>query len=385
MLKFELENTPSFLLKFDAFGQILEQTMRTTMADVAQRAGTSVSTVSLVLNDRPGVSAEVRAAVLAAAEELGYRLPQRRAPGRAAQRRTITVVHFADPVPSYRGEVGYLFTKYLDGIRDYCQPQNINWAFIANYGEGDDRPLGYHLLADKALPRDGLILIGLSRSQDSWLLRRIAEENIPTVVLSRNWPDLPISTVSQDHFEQARIALDYLIELGHKKIAFLAGERDRHYDWFEWRLACYRQAMAELNGELEEELIVVAADGCEAAKQLMSRRSDVTAIWAIYDDRAIEVMCGLSELGLGVPDDVSVIGLDDTCTSPDGCPGLTTVGFSGKKLGSLAAELLMKQIEDDQFRYGHIVVGSYLVERDSCARPRCLDDGHLADEIALAP
>lgn len=344
--------------------------MRATMADVAQRAGTSVSTVSLVLNNKPGVSPEMRRTVLQAVEELGYRLPHRRSAERPSEGKTITVVHFADPVPSYRGEVGYLFTNYLDGIRDYCQGKNVNWAFIANYAERDDRPLGYHLMADEILPRDGLILIGLGRSQDSWLLRRVLTENIPTVVLSRNWPDLPISTVSQDHREQARIALDHLMELGHKSIAFIAGERDRHYDWFDWRLDCYRQVTNDLNGQTDEGLIVVGTDGAEAAKTLLSRRPDVTAIWAIYDDRAVEAMRGLSELGLRIPQDVSVIGLDNTCPSPEGCPELTTVGFPGKTVGSLAAELLLKQMEDGELRYAHIVVGSYLVQRESCARPR---------------
>jgi LacI family transcriptional regulator len=358
--------------------------MRPTMADVAQRAGTSVSTVSLVLNNKPGVSSEVRKAVLDAAEEMGYRLPKRRPAREIPTSRTITVVHFADPVPSYSGEVGYLFTNYLDGIRDYCQGRNINWAFIANYAERDSRPLGYHLLADETLPRDGLILIGLSHGHDSWLLRRLIADRIPAVVLSRNWPELPISTVSQDHWEQARIAIDYLIGLGHEKIAFIAGERDRHYDWFEWRLDCYRQAMIGLNGRADEELVVIAKDGAEAAKCLFARRPDVTAVWAIYDDRAVEVMCGLSELGLNIPEDVSVIGLDNTCSSPEGCPELTTVGFPGRKLGSLAAELLLKQMDDDEYRYAHIVVGSYLVERESCIEPRCRANDHSVDRISVS-
>ena len=327
---------------------------------------------------------EVRQAVIEAAEELGYRLPERRSARETSTSKSITVVHFADPVPSYSGEVGYLFTNYLDGIRDYCQGRNINWAFIANYAERDDRPLGYHLLADATLPRDGLILIGLSNGHESWLVRRLIADRTPTVVLSRNWPDLPISTVSQDHREQAHIAMDYLIGLGHERIAFIAGERDRHYDWFDWRLDCYRRAMNNLSGRTGEELIVVAKDGAEAAKTLMVRRPDVTAICAIYDDRAVEVMCGLSELGLSIPEDVSVIGLDNTCSSPEGYPELTTVGFPGKKLGSLGAEMLLKQMDDDEFRYSHIVVSSYLVERQSCAKPSCRANDHSVNSIAVS-
>jgi LacI family transcriptional regulator len=340
------------------------------MADVAQRAGTSVSTVSLVLNHKPGVSDAMRETVLEVAQELGYRLPQRRSPGRSTPSKAITVVHFADPVPTYQGEVGFLFTRYLDGIREYCEGKNVNWAFIANYAERDDRPLGYHLLADETLPREGLILIGLSGGRNNWLLSQLLADDIPTVVLSRHWPDLPVSTVSQDHCEQARIALDYLVDLGHRKIAFLAGERDRHYDWFEWRLGCYRAVMQELDGRVDEELIVTASDGREAARQLLDRRPDVTAIWAIYDDRAIEAMHGLHELGLCVPRDISVIGLDNTCSSPEGFPALSSVAFPHRKIGSLAAEMLLKQMADDEFRFAHVVVSSYLVERDSCARPR---------------
>jgi DNA-binding LacI/PurR family transcriptional regulator len=215
-------------------------------------------------------------------------------------------------------------------------------------------------------------------------VRRLIEDEVPTVVLSRNWPDLPVSTVSQDHREQARIALDYLAKLGHKTIAFIAGERDRYYDWFDWRVECYRQAMIDLNGRSDEELIVIAKDGAEAAKCLLTRRPDVTAVWAIYDDRAVEAMCGLTELGLAIPEDVSVIGLDDTCSSPEGCPELTTVGFSGRKLGSLATEVLLKQMEDDEFRYAHIVVSSYLVERRSCAKPRSRANDHLVDRMAVS-
>ena len=358
--------------------------MRATMADVAQRAGTSVSTVSLVLNDKPGVSPEMRKAVLDAATELGYHLPHRRSTREISESKTITVVHFADPFPSFMGDLAHLFSSYLDGIREYCQGKNVNWAFIANYNDRDDRPMGFHLLADETLPHDGLILIGLGRSQDSWLLRRILSDNIPTVVLSRNWTDLPVSTVSQDHHEQACLALDYLIELGHRNIGFVAGERDRHYDWFDARVECYRKAMIEVNGEVNEDLIVVAADGTAAAKTLMAKWPEVTAIWAIYDDRALEVMVGLHEMGLRIPGDVSVIGLDDTCTSPEGCPELTTVGFPGKKVGSLAAEWLLRQLEDAEYRYAHIVVGSYLIERESCAKPRCLEKGHSVDRAVAS-
>lgn len=343
--------------------------MRPTMADVAERAGVSTSTVSLVLNNKPGISPEVRAAVLKAANELGYRLPERRSLKPSPETKTITVVHYASQEAGEGSEVSGLFVNCVASIQDFLQGKNVNWTLIANYRDGDGSHLGFHLLEGEKLSSDGLIMIGIL-SQDSRLLQKAMKDNIPVVVLSRNWPDLPISTVSQDHFQQARIALDYLIQLEHRKIAFLAREVDRYYDWFEWRLACYREAMVELGEEVDEELIAVATDGAEAAKTLMACRPDVTAIFAIHDENAVEAMRGLREIGLQIPQDVSVIGLDDSAKPPQGYPALTTVAFPHYEVGRLAAELLLEQIENDRLFYSKVFVRSHLVERASCTKPR---------------
>ena len=344
--------------------------MRPTMSDVAEKAGVSTSTVSLVLNDKPGISAEVRAAVLKAADELGYRI-RRRYPQRVTPEvKTVAVVHYASPEAAYQFEVSGLFVDFVASIQDYFQyKKNVNWALIPNYREGDEGNLGFQLLKDETVLSDGLILIGIITPQCS-LLQRAMKDNIPVVVLSRHWPDLPVSTVSQDHCQQARTALDYLVQLGHRKIAFVAREIDRVYDWFSVRLAYYKEMMTELGEGVDEELIVVAANGVEAVKALMTRRSDVTAIFATHDENAVEAMRGLREMGLRVPHDVSIIGLDDSAASPEGYPGLTTVGFSHAKVGQLAAEILLKQIEDEDLYYSKVLVRSRLIERGSCSKPR---------------
>jgi DNA-binding LacI/PurR family transcriptional regulator len=347
-----------------------EAKKRPTMADVAEAAGVSVSTVSLVLNDKPGISAEVRTVVLKAVDELGYRV-RRRYPQRVTPEvKTVAVVHYASPEAAYRFEVSGLFVDFVASIQDYFQYQkNVNWALIPDYREGDEGNLGFQLLKDEAVIPDGLILIGIITPQCS-LLQRTMGDGIPVVVLSRYWPDLPVSTVSQDHCEQARTALDYLVQLGHRKIAFVAREIDQVYDWFSVRLACYREMMTELSGGVDEELIAVAANGAEAVKALMPRRSDVTAIFAVHDENAVEAMRGLREMGLRVPQDVSIMGLDDSAASPEGYPGLTTVGFSHAKVGQLAAEILLKQIEDEDLCYSKVLVRSRLIERGSCSKPR---------------
>jgi DNA-binding LacI/PurR family transcriptional regulator len=102
----------------------------------------------------------------------------------------------------------------------------------------------------------------------------------------------------------------------------------------------------------------------------MARRPDVTAIFAVHDAKAIEAMQGLRDMGLRVPEDVSVIGQDDARQSPEGYPALTTVRFSHMEVGYLAAELLLKQIENEEITRGNIWVRSHLVERESCCRAR---------------
>ncbi|MBN1935314.1 MAG: LacI family DNA-binding transcriptional regulator [Anaerolineae bacterium] len=341
--------------------------MPPTMTEVAERAGVSKSTVSLVLNNKPSVSTELQRVVLAAADELGYHLPRRRSQKGAVLNKSIVVVHYewrsAEP------HADSIFVDYISGIQSFVQDKNINLTFMTNYREGHQQ-LGYHLLSDGHIVADGAIIMGRGARHDGQLLHQFLERGIPMVVLSRNWPDLPISTVGQDHHQQACIALDHLIGLGHRRIAFLASEVDRQHDWFEWRIECYRQAVLRVNGQVDEELIVLGHDGFEAAQTLIKKRPDVTAIFAVQDLNAAAAVRGLQEMGVHVPQDISIIGLDDTAEAIEGRPALTTVSFPHAEVGYLAAELLLRQIENDSLYYSNITVRSRLVERESCAAPR---------------
>ena len=341
--------------------------MSPTMTEVAERAGVSKSTVSLVLNNKPSVSAELRQVVLAAADDLGYHLPRRRSQRGATLNKSIVVVHYERR--SAEPHTNSIFVDYVSGIQSFVQDKSINLTFITNYSEGHQQ-LGYHLLSDGHIITDGAIIMGRGARRDGQLLHQFLDRGIPMVVLSRNWPDLPISTVGQDHHQQACIALDHLIGLGHRRIAFLASEVDRQHDWFEWRIECYRQAVLRVNGQVDEELIVLGQDGFEAAQTLIKKRPDVTAIFAIQDLNAAAAVRGLLEMGIRVPQDISVIGLDDTAEAIDGHPALTTVSFSHAEVGYLAAELLLRLIENDRLYYSSIAVRSRLVERESCAAPR---------------
>ena len=344
-----------------------EPLMPPTMKDVAQRAGVSKATVSMVLNKKPGVTPETQQAVLLAAEELAYRLPEHR-PLRSPEQRTLAIIYHLGGME--RTETYGIIPGFLRGARAFVQEVNAHLTILAGYHQEGLRHLGSQFMDNEGLQPEGLLLMGPALRRDSASVVQALEQGIPIVVLCRDWPDMPVSTVGHDHCKQAHIALDYLVGLGHRTIAFVAREGEHQFEWCQWRLGCYRETMTNLNGEVDEGLIIMAKDRIKATKALMRRRPDVTAILANHDTIAIDVMQGLLEEGLRVPQDVSVIGQDDARRSPEGLPGLTTVRFSHSEVGYLAAELLLRQIESSEVVYGKIWVRSHLIERESCCEVR---------------
>ena len=341
--------------------------MPLTMQDVANLAGVSVSTVSIVLNDKPGVSPQTREAVTQAARDLNYRLPERHPGVGASASKTIAVVQYADMGSAHEEDPSGLPPRYMRGIQDFFRSHNVGLTVIANYREGNALNIAYPLL-EEGLRYDGAILIQCP-SRESTLLRRVLDEGSPAVAISRDWPALPISTVGQDHRQQAKLALDHLIRLGHRRIGLLAADSDRPYDWFHIRMGVYRETMESLN-VWDQERVAIGPDAGRAALALLDRRPDTTAIFAISDVRAISAMEALGDAGLQVPQQVSITGLDDSRPTPEGYPGLTTVAFPHQAVGRLAAKTLMERIDSEDTMYSRVFVRSWLVERESSAEPR---------------
>lgn len=351
--------------------------MAPTMNDIAKHAKVAKSTVSLVLNDKPGVSPHLKAVVLRAATELGYQYTGARTQYMAARtvRPTTTacsiaVVHAQSRPPARASnEPTTLYLNYLNGIRAFAATANLTLTVLTDYNEEDTRQLAFQLLHNSMPPFDGLILMGGSARQNSQLSTAIMEKGIPAVALSRAWPDLPISTVGPDYRQQVRIAMDYLAGLGHRRIAFIASEDDRRFDWYRWRLEAYRAAMQRYNGAVDEALMAIGANGADAVHTLLQRHTDVTALFAINDERALEALTGLQERNVQIPHDLSIIGQDNAPEGMGSNPILTTVGFPHADVGYLAAELLVKQISSAVISHANLWVHCALVERSSCARP----------------
>ena len=339
------------------------------MDDVARRAGVAKSTVSLVLNNRPGASPEIRQAVHSAAQELGYQLPAQRDARSSPRERVIALVHCVAEEEDIDPGLTALYLAYRQGIQRYVGGRNASLTMITGYRDGEERSLDHQLLMKQEPFLDGLILMGPGLRRRSHLVQRILTENIPTVVLGRSWSELPLSSVSQDHSRQAQMALDYLVGLGHRQIAFLAREIDRNYDWFTWRFGAYQETMTRLHKRVNSEYVAIGPSVEQTVIELLEQQPDITAIFALNDHIALKAMTAITAAGWQVPADVSIMGVDGTFKAQEGLPALTTVSFPHQEVGYLAAELLIKIIENKNLNYAHIFLKSKIKEGASCAAP----------------
>lgn len=347
--------------------------MTASMDDVARHAGVSKSTVSLVLNDRPGTSKEMRERVLDSARAVGYKLANQRSRAQSTNVVTeapvIALVHCVDETPDFDEGLAYLYLAYRNGIQRFSQGRDISVMLVTSYRDDNADSLSYQLLAQDEKAFDGLILMGPGLRRDSQLIQRALDQQIPTVILGRSWSDMPISSVSQDHQEQAVLVMDHLLALGHSKIGFVARNTDRAYDWFEWRLKAYRNVMATNFDIGDDSYVAIGEDVESAVRELFRQQPEVTAIFAMNDHIAYEAMRIATSLGRAVPTDLSVIGIDGVFKDQDGLPKLTTVTFPHEEVGFLAADLLVNLFENPNLRSARLTVNSHLVSGASCGEP----------------
>jgi len=355
------------------------------MDDIAKYAAVSKSTVSLALNNKPGISPALKATILQAADRLGYQHPKKRlsqrvvsptpstGPSRATHAQTIYSIAVVHAQPNHKANDGYeptdLYLNYLTGIKRVAESAGLQLTIIADYDERATQQLSFHLLHNDLASFDGLILMGGSATQNSRLVAEIIDKNIPAVALSRVWPALSISTVGPNYHQQVRLAIDHLVALGHRQIGFVAREDDQRFEWFRWRLDAYQALMRDQIGDADERLIAIGKDGATAVTDLLRRAPDVTAIFAINDECALEVVDGIHALDLQIPQDISVIGQDNVVELMGETPLLTTVDFPHAQVGSLAAELLHHKIQNSAISHCNLWVQCALVQRNSCGTP----------------
>lgn len=301
---------------------------------VAREAGVSPSTVSRILNGTAQVSHAKTSAVEQAIARLNFQ-PNPVARGLARGRtHTIGVITQAIDSPFY-GEG-------LRGIEDCLEKVGYTPLFVSGHWRQADEQACFKQLQARRV--DGIIVL-TGCLPDSFLTA--AARHLPLVLTGRTLTGDSLYSINFDNYEGARLATRHLIDLGHDKIAFIAGPTDRA-DAAE-RLRGYRAALGEAGFTFDPELVVKGdyreIQGSMAVRQLIDLRVNFTSIFAANDQTAYGATLELHRKGLRVPDDISVVGFDDLRNSSYCIPPLTTIHHGIYEIGQAAAMAIIDLIE----------------------------------------
>ncbi len=324
------------------------------MDDVAREARVSRALVSLVMQDSPKVSEKRRDRVLAAAEQLGYR-PNAMARGLASRRTRTVGVLLNDLHNPY-------FAEILDGIMEAAD--ELEYRLLIATGRrqavGERRAVGVFLEHRVG----GLVLVG-PRLPTAEII--MAGRAIPTVSVGRPLRSVEVDSIGNDDHAGGRLAVQHLVDLGHRRIAHVDGGRGAGA---QARKRGYLQAMRQVGGQAH----VVPGDftdsaGVRAAEQMLTMGDRPTAVFAANDVVAAGVMGGFEDAGLRIPEDVSIIGYDNTFLAALHHMSLTTIDQPRPQIGRLAFSMLVERIDGVRGTAVHRQVKPSLVVRATTAPP----------------
>lgn len=340
---------------------------RTTIKDVAARAGVSVPTVSRVLAGNYPVATRTRAKVMRAMRELDYVVNAHARALAGATTRTIAFVVKEITSP--------FFSYIAQGVEEQAAAEGRVCLVCTTRGDADQELAAVELMREHH--GDAVILVGGAYREPEYRERMIRyahalDEAGSRLVLCGRPPlgaDVPATVVEYDNEGGAYALTSHLLSAGHRRIAFL-GALDNATTPTE-RVDGYRRAHEEFGVPVDPELVVPGefqrAFGYQATKQLIDDKAGCTAIFAATDIVATGALHALRDAGLRVPDDMSVAGYDDIPMSAEITPALTTVHVPQLELGRTAVRLALHRHEAGVSQ--HVVLGTHTVVRDSVARP----------------
>jgi len=329
---------------------------RPTLEEVAARAGVGRGTVSRVVNGSPRVSPQAREAVLRAIEELGY-VPNRAARTLVTRRTDTVALVVAESDQRLFGEP--YFAGIIRGISQGLGDTGLQLLLAlarspAEYGRLEEYLTTQHV--------DGVLLTSL-HAEDP-LPAKLEANGVPTV-LGGCPPGLsPVSYVDVDNRRGAREAVSHLISGGRRHIATIAGPQDMGVGID--RLAGYREALADAGlPEYVEYGDFGEASAIAAAEKLLATDPGLDAVFAASDPMAFGAMRILHRRGRRIPDDVAVIGFDDSSAAPLADPPLSTVHQSPEEMGVEMARLLVSRIRGETVDDPVVILRPHLVLRES--------------------
>jgi LacI family transcriptional regulator len=348
---------------------------RITITDIARESGASPTTVSLVLRDKPGIGTDTRDRVLAAAQSLGY---ERKVPsGRVDQKLTTVAILFRartrSPFDRSLG-VNPFYSWVLTGMESVARTKRMNLIYGTLAVNDDNQIIDVpdHLLS-QAL--DGVAMIGAFSEDSAQAL--VGSGTFPVVLV--DGPAMPqqFDVVASDNVGGARQAVEYLFAAGHRQVGLVSPAESINPN-FAQREEGYRLAMMAAGMEP-----LPAQDRTPAAiRAMLAAWPGVTALFCVNDVFATELIRAADELGIEVPDALSVVGFDDTDHASASTPPLTTMAVDKVSMGRQAIHQLDYRMAWPDAARSCLVLSPRLIARGTVAPPNHASIAISNDQIA---
>jgi DNA-binding LacI/PurR family transcriptional regulator len=330
---------------------------RITSTDVARLAGVSQSAVSRTFTPGASVAAETREKVLAAANALGYR------PNAIARSLITSRSRMIGVVMAYLDNLFY--PDVLELLASRLQNRGYQVLLFTGFKDRDSDPVMGQILQYQV---DGLILASTTLS--SALSEECAAAGVPIVLFNRTTERDAVSSVTSDNRAGGRRIAEFLLAGGHRRYAFVAGvaasstNRDRETGFCEGLEAAGVGEMIRVAGHYSRNA------AAEAARQLFRRREPPDAVFCANDHMAVAVLdVARHELGMQVPEDVSIVGYDDAGPARWAAYALTTVEQPAELMVDATLDILLGQIEGEDLPQRHEVLPGELIVRQSARLP----------------
>jgi len=332
-----------------------------TMKDVAKKAGVSISTVSHVINKTRYVEEETRKKVLDAIKELGYRPNIVARSLRKKSTNTIGLI--------VSNIANLFYPEVVRGIEDVLLQNKYN-IILCNSDEDINKEREYiEVLYSKQV--DGLIITPSKSTETRKNLELFISQDIPVILVDRRISGIETDVVLADNVSGTYSATEYLLNLGHKRIAIITGPLDTTTG--RERLEGYLKALEEHNIPIEKDLIregnFKRDGGYERGKELLEMSNPPTAIISSNNLMTLGLISAINEKKLRIPKDISVISFDDMEWFQYFCPPLTSIYQPSYELGKNAGLLLMERLKRRRKKPKEVILPTRLIIRESCAPP----------------
>lgn len=333
---------------------------RIRLKDIAEKAGVSTTTVSRVLNNKRSnipVSQTTKEKVKKIARELNY---QPNANARALVSKKTKIIALVLPE-----DIGSFFNKVIEGIEEYLKENDYRLILCTTGYEPPEKVIE-ELLRQNIV--DGVLIGSSTRiTNKDHFINIVKDNSFPTVFITNSWYDFP--SVRVDSYRGAYQATEHMISKGRKKLAIITGPNlDEIVDSQE-RFKGFKDCLQDNKLELKDDYIIYGKynykKGYDSAKKLLSLENPPDGIFISEDQMAMGAMRAAVELGVKIPEELSIIGFDNIDQAKYLNPSLTTVSQPRIKMGKKAAEMLIKLIENKKLAEKEVIFEADLVIRES--------------------